>query len=98
MDSNTRPATTVAQMRHILNMLDSALATGYGVYVHSYAGQGRTGTVVGCFLVRHGWSGQEALGRIVELRLGLDPQRNPSPITRQQVQFVLDWADHDSLR
>ena len=31
------------------------------VYVHCWGGIGRTGTVVGCWLVRHGMTGDEAL-------------------------------------
>jgi protein-tyrosine phosphatase len=88
----------VEQMRHILNLLDAALAAGYTVYLHCFAGIGRTGTVVGCFLVRHGWSGQEALDEIVRLRRTLDPDGNPSPITREQRALVRDWAGSDQER
>jgi hypothetical protein len=84
---------TEDQMRHILDVLDSALAGGYTIYVHCYAGIGRTGTVVGCFLVRHGWSGREALDEIVALRRGLDPQGQPSPITPEQRTMVLNWGE-----
>jgi protein tyrosine phosphatase len=83
---------SVEQMRHILDMLDAALVEGYGIYVHCYAGIGRTGTVVGCFLVRHGWSGRKALDEIVALRRGLDPDGRPSPITPAQRAMVLSWA------
>lgn len=85
-------APTVDQMHHILDLLDAALAAGYAVYVHCYAGIGRTGTVVGCFLVRHGWSGQEALDEIVALRRGLDSNGQLSPITREQREMVLSWV------
>lgn len=83
---------SVGQMRHILDLLDAALSAGYTVYLHCYAGVGRTGAVVGCFLVRHGWSGPEALDEIVELRRELDPDGHPSPITREQRQMVRDWT------
>jgi protein-tyrosine phosphatase len=89
---------TVAQMRQILNVLDAALAAGHRVYVHCYAGVGRTGTVVGCFLVRHGWSGHAALDQIVELRRGLDPKAPPSPITGEQRALVRAWANDDRVR
>jgi protein-tyrosine phosphatase len=83
---------TADQMRHILDLLDGALAEEYAVYLHCYAGIGRTGTVVGCFLVRHGWSGQQALDEIVALRRGLDPNGQPSPITPAQRAMVLNWS------
>jgi hypothetical protein len=86
---------TAATIRHILDVLDAALAAGHHVYLHCYAGVGRTGTVVGCFLVRHGWSGQAALDQIVELRRELDPERRPSPITSEQRARIRGWADDD---
>ena len=59
---------TVGQMRRILDTLDKALAKGHIAYLHCYAGLGRTGTVAGCYLVRRGMEGQEALEELVRLR------------------------------
>ena len=42
------------EMREILDLIDGELAAGGVVYLHCYGGIGRTGTVVGCYLVRHG--------------------------------------------
>ena len=84
---------TIAQMRKALDALDAAVAGGHTVYVHCYAGIGRTGTVVGCYLVRHGWSGQEALDEIVALRRGLGSEAQPSPITAEQRALVLNWTE-----
>ena len=86
---------TVSQMRHILDVMDRSLSEGYAVYLHCYAGIGRTGTVVGCFLVRHGWKGQKALDEIVKLRRWVDPEKRPSPITSEQRGMVLEWATLD---
>ena len=91
-------APAAAQMRDILDLLDAALAAGHRVYLHCYAGVGRTGTVVGCFLVRHGWSGPAALDQIAELRRGLDPDEPRSPITSEQRAIVRDWATYDRAR
>jgi hypothetical protein len=87
---------TESEMRQILDLIDGALAMGEGVYLHCHAGIGRTGTVVGCFLVRRGWGGQEALDKIAELRRGLESASQPSPITPGQRGLVLDWATCDS--
>lgn len=54
------PAQT-QQMTAILDVMDAALSAGDSVYVHCRAGIGRTGTVIGCHLVRHGYSGAEAI-------------------------------------
>ena len=61
---------TQAQMARILDAIDAALAVGHAVYLHCYGGIGRTGTVVGCYLVRHGMDGEEALAEIARLRQG----------------------------
>jgi protein-tyrosine phosphatase len=86
---------SVDQMRDILDVLDAALEAGHTVYVHCYAGIGRTGTVVGCYLVRHGRSGPEALEELVHLRRGSDLEGALSPITEGQRRLVYEWANLD---
>jgi Swiss Army Knife protein, DSP-PTPase phosphatase domain len=82
---------TPAMMRRILNAIDTALAEGQSVYVHCAGGIGRTGTVVGCYLARHGMQGEAALEEILQLRQvmpnggGLSPRREP------QRQMVRTW-------
>jgi hypothetical protein len=88
---------TTAQMQEALDLLDAAIARGHTVYVHCYAGIGRTGTVVGCFLVRHGLSGQSALEEIAALRRGISPASQPSPITSEQRGMVLNWSEADEV-
>jgi predicted protein tyrosine phosphatase len=56
------------EMTRILDLVDRLLADGERVYVHCAAGIGRTGTVVGCYLVRHGTPNATALARLAELR------------------------------
>ena len=69
----------------ILDEIDAELDAGGVVYVHCWAGCGRTGVVVGSWLVRHGTEPAEALRRIAETR-GLG-----CPQTLEQRVFVLDW-------
>lgn len=73
----------------ILDAIDAALAEGRTVYVHCVAGLGRTGTVVGCFLVRHGMDGQMALDMIGQLRRG----SYDSPQTDEQQRYVRTWPE-----
>jgi hypothetical protein len=80
-----------ARMTEQLDMLDAALAAGQAAYVHCWGGIGRTGTVVGCFLVRHGLTGEQALARLVELRAGLADAWRRSPESDEQWQMVLEW-------
>jgi protein-tyrosine phosphatase len=69
----------------ILDEIDAELESGGVVYVHCWAGCGRTGVVVGSWLVRHGVVPAEALRRIAEAR-GLG-----CPQTLEQRILVLDW-------
>ena len=68
-----------------LDEIDAELASGGIVYVHCWAGCGRTGVVVGTWLVRHGVQPQDALRRIADAR-GLG-----CPQTLEQRSFVLGW-------
>jgi protein-tyrosine phosphatase len=75
------------QMRQILDALDAVLDAGHVAYVHCRYGIGRTGTVTGCYLVRHGLSGEEALAAVAAWRGdGLLPE------TEAQRGLVLTWA------
>jgi hypothetical protein len=86
---------TIAEMRAILDEIDSELTAGRKVYVHCYGGIGRTGTSVGCYLVRHGRTGEQALKQLATWWHGVPKsQRFPnSPETLEQEKFVLDWQE-----
>jgi len=79
------------RMREILDVVDLALAMRKGVYVHCLAGLGRTGMVVGCYLVRHGTPGGEALMALKELRRTSSLGEYASPETDAQRAMVLTW-------
>ena len=83
------------QMAVLLDALDAALAIGHRVYLHCWGGIGRTGTTVGCWLVRHGLSGGQALIRLNELyRTAEQSHFFPrSPETDAQVNFILRWVE-----
>lgn len=83
---------TPDRMNAILDEIDGAIEAGRPVYVHCWGGRGRTGTVVGCYLVRHGLSGEEALKKIKELRKGTPDAHLPSPETSAQREMVTGWA------
>lgn len=84
---------TVENMTVTLNAIDAALDERRNVYVHCWAGVGRTGTVVGCYLVRHGMTGVQALAQIARW-WETDPRSATflrSPETDEQIQFVRAW-------
>ena len=86
---------TPDQMMSILDAIDNALSRGGTVYVHCWGGVGRTGTVTGCWLVRHGLSGEEALEQIAEWWKGVEKShRAPSsPETSGQRGYVMEWKE-----
>jgi protein-tyrosine phosphatase len=75
------------QLVTTLDLVDGELEAGGVVYVHCWAGCGRTGVVVGCWLVRHGLDPRQALARIGESR-GLG-----CPQTLEQRLLVLGWRE-----
>jgi ADP-ribosyl-[dinitrogen reductase] hydrolase len=85
---------TRQHMRAILDVIDAALAAGRRVYLHCWGGVGRTGTVVGCHLVRHGLSGDTALLRLHGLFADMAKSAlRASPATRAQRALVRSWQE-----
>jgi ADP-ribosylglycohydrolase/predicted protein tyrosine phosphatase len=87
-------------MCRILDAIDSALVANRTVYVHCWGGAGRTGTVVGCWLVRHGKSGDEALAEVMRLFHQMTPKKlarhgSGSPETNEQREMVRRWKDSE---
>jgi predicted protein tyrosine phosphatase len=78
-------------MRAILDHIDQSMENGRNIYLHCWGGIGRTGTVVGCYLVRHGATGKQALERIRDLRLPLHGGWRKSPETDSQWNMVRGW-------
>lgn len=76
---------SVEQILAALDLVDAELREGGIVYVHCWAGCGRTGVVTGCWLVRHGLEPEDALRAIAEIR-GLG-----CPQTLEQRLAVLAW-------
>lgn len=80
------------EMAAILDDIDEALARGHTVYVHCWGGAGRTGAVIGCFLVRRGLSDDAALARLRELWASIPKsKRLRSPQTPSQLHRVRAW-------
>lgn len=84
---------THSRMVEILDLIDELLARGENVYVHCFGGIGRTGTVVGCHLVRNGMMGEQALAQIARWRAGTPDGHRASPETERQRRLVLSWYE-----
>jgi protein-tyrosine phosphatase len=83
--------TTIPHMARILDDVDAALAAGGTAYVHCWGGIGRTGTVVGCWLVRHGLDDGDPIATIAALRRRVLDSFMPSPQTTAQRAMVTSW-------
>ncbi len=83
------------QTRGTLDAIDAALAEGKTVYVHCWGGAGRTGTVVGCWLVRQGRTGDEAIEQVADWwrEVPKSYRLRRSPQTDQQCTYVRNWSE-----
>ena len=92
---------TVEHMRAILDLLAREAAEGRCTYVHCWGGVGRTGTVIGCHLVRAGRSGDEALAEVARLFATMSPAKRRwhptgSPENEAQREFVRSWRESEA--
>ena len=83
-----------ALMRRILDTLHAALQARQPLYLHCQGGIGRTGTVVACLLVEHGYTPAQALALLARKWQVMEKRvRAPaSPETDEQRNFVLNWV------
>jgi hypothetical protein len=88
-------------MQQILDHIDAELLAERPVYVHCFGGFGRTGTAVGCWLLRHGYASETDVLEVLKGLRQRDPDkqaaRKPSPETHSQRRFVTEWL-HGPVR
>lgn len=81
-------------MQKILRTLRDVMKSGNLIYMHCFAGLGRTATVAGCYFVEQGMTGDEALTEIKRVQQGTNFGEFESPITIEQREFVRQWNEH----
>jgi len=88
---------TRKQMESILDTIDESLRAGKKIYLHCWGGIGRTGTTVGCYLVRRGKTGEQALRQLAEWWQTVPKSliHTRSPETREQAEFIRNWSQHE---
>jgi protein-tyrosine phosphatase len=84
---------SIGHMRAILRHIDDEIGAGRPVYVHCWGGIGRTGTVVGCWMIEHEHCGAaQVIERIADLRRLTGDRALASPQMPEQVDFVVAWV------
>ena len=86
-------------MQTIQTRVRAALTFHRSIYVHCRAGIGRTGTVVGCFLVEQGLEGKPALKQLNVLWQQSERSKSwPTvPQTSAQATYIRRWPVHRKL-
>ena len=79
-------------MKEILDFIETEITEGRVVYLHCFRGLGRTGTVVGCYLVRNGADRCRITSVISNLRKGVAGDFRKSPENDFQMSFIDNWS------
>ncbi|KAM0789116.1 hypothetical protein ACM66B_003171 [Microbotryomycetes sp. NB124-2] len=95
-DDGTNP--TMDMCREFIDLADKTISSGASVAVHCKAGLGRTGTLIGAYLIyKHGFSADEAIGFMRLMRPGtcVGPQQHY--LYENQMTWVR-WGAVDTLK
>lgn len=84
--------TSTEKMKEIIHLINNLINNGKKVYVHCWGGVGRTGTVVGCYLIEQNMATIDNVLQTIDYLKRTTPisERN-SPETDEQVNFILNW-------
>jgi protein-tyrosine phosphatase len=91
---------TNEEMDEILDLIEESLTNNKPVYFHCWGGVGRTGTVLGCYLLKTRMATPDnVFAHITHLKRNTPMHHRPSPETDEQMDFVRDYLDyHDNNR
>ena len=83
---------THEEMETILDEIDFVIENKKPVYIHCLGGKGRTGTVVGCYLMRHGIATKSTVLPMIQNLRRRDPEfSSPSLESTVQRHMVMNW-------
>jgi protein-tyrosine phosphatase len=84
--------TTPKRMFEIIQWILALIQGGKKVYVHCWGGVGRTGTVIGCYLIENQMASTENVIQTIDYLKRTTPIKDRrSPETDEQIDFILDW-------
>ena len=86
---------TDQELARTLARIDEALQAGTPVYVHCWGGIGRTGTVIGCWLIRHRLASADTVLEVIQTLRNADEERRQrrAPETTEQIAMVVGWKE-----
>lgn len=89
---NDQSSPSREKMVEILDYIDSSIKQAFPIYLHCRGGKYRTGTVVGCYLARHGIAnGENAL--LVEEKIRTQTHADEFSLTESQKSLILSWNE-----
>jgi protein-tyrosine phosphatase len=79
-------------MFEIIQLISALIQEGKKVYLHCWGGIGRTGTVIGCYLIENQMASTENVMQTIDYLKRTTPIKDRrSPETDEQMDFILDW-------
>ena len=85
---------TYEEMDEILDLIEESFAMNKPVYFHCWGGVGRTGTVLGCYLLKSRIAEPDhVIDHIDTLKKTSAMHGRQSPETDEQVDFVIEYAN-----
>ncbi len=83
----------LSQIPIILDVLDEAIQKGHSVYIHDLYQREVAELITGCYLVRQGQTGEQALETLSKIRATTFDYWKRSPATERARRIVRNWKD-----
>ena len=80
------------EMDEIIELIEKSLMDNKPVYFHCWGGVGRTGTVLGCYLLHKKMAGKDNVFEVIDyLKRSTSISHRQSPETEEQKNFVISY-------
>ena len=84
---------TPFQTMKLIKTIDRFINDNKNIYLHCWGGLGRTGTIVGCYLIEKKLANKSnVFSKINELKANSSLAKFNSPQTEEQKEFIINWS------
>jgi protein-tyrosine phosphatase len=84
---------TPFQTMKLIKTIDRFINDNKKIYLHCWGGLGRTGTIVGCYLIEKKLANKSnVFSKINELKANSSLAKFNSPQTEEQKAFIINWS------